>query len=219
MKTFTLSAVMMAISHVSATYTYIAGYEPQSDVMQHNRIDLDLEEIMSTHLPVNTGVLLSSCTGQECNWGGNTDNLTAPTVGAGNCGGDTQAGDCNTAYDIYRYGKYSNKTTTLRSLYAMGTKTKSSGNDASVDVDMVDNPAVSVMNSYWNSKLGTQNVWATDILEAAFQGTTIGDLNMATVGWDFRREIIQKGILYLNVFPYIVRIFIIAHVLNNRTQD
>ena len=51
MKTFTLSALMMAISHVSATYTYIAGYEPQSDVMQHNRIDLDLEEIMSTHLP------------------------------------------------------------------------------------------------------------------------------------------------------------------------
>ena len=219
MKTFTLSAVMMAISHVSATYTYIAGYEPQSDVLQHNRIDLDLDEIMSSHLPGNTGVLLSSCTGQECNWGGNTDNLTAPTVGAGNCGGDTQAGDCNTAYDIYRYGKYSNKTTTLRSLYAMGTKTKSSGNDASVDVDMVDNPAISVMNSYWNSILGTQTTWATDILEAAFQGTTIGDLNMATVGWDFRREIIQKGILYLNVFPYIVRIFIIAHVLNNRTQD
>ena len=85
----------------------------------------------------------------------------------------------------------------------------------SVDVDMVDNPAVSVMNSYWNSKLGTQNVWATDILEAAFQGTTIGDLNMATVGWDFRREIIQKGILYLNVFPYIVRIFFLSsHVLH-----
>ena len=59
MKTFTLSAVMMAISHVSATYTYIAGYEPQSDVLQHNRIDLDLDEIVSSHLPGNTGVLLS----------------------------------------------------------------------------------------------------------------------------------------------------------------
>ena len=52
----------------------------------------------------------------------------------------------------------------------MGTKTKSSGNDASVDVDMVDNPAVSVMNSYWNSKLGTTNVWATGYSRSGVSG-------------------------------------------------
>ena len=193
---------MMTISHVSATYTYIAGYEPQTDVTQHNRIDLDLYEIMDEHLPSPVGVSLSSCTGQQCNWGGNTNDMSSPTVG--NCGGDSQAADCDTAYDIYRYGKHSNKTSTLRSLYAMGSKTKSSGNNPTLDVDMVDNAAVSIMNSYWNSKLGSQNMWSTDILEAAFGGTTIGDLDFATVGWDFRREVIQKGILYLNVFPYIV---------------
>jgi hypothetical protein len=200
-----LTIMMMALTtSVSATYTYIAGYEPQSDVVEHSNIDLDLEEIIS-NLPKPTNVAhdLNTCSGQTCNWGGNTDTLAAPSNGG--CGGNTQLADCTTAYDIYRYGKHSNKTSTLRTLYGMGTKTKSSGNSATVDVDMVHNPAVAMMNSYWNSKLGTQNVWAQDILEAAFEGTTIGDLNFSTVGWDFRREVIQKGILYLNVYPYIVR--------------
>jgi hypothetical protein len=30
------------------------------------------------------------------------------------------------------------------------------------------------------------------------------DLNFGTVGRDFRKEAIQKGIVYLNVFPYVI---------------
>lgn len=192
-----LLLLLTIFTTTTATYTYIAGYEPQSDVVEHSKIDLDLQEIVN-RMPSNVGVDLNACSGQHCNWGGNTNTMNAPSNGP--------CQHCVTAYDIYRYGKHSNKTSTKRTLYGMGSKQKSSGNSATVDVDMVNNPAIKIMNSYWNDKLGgTQNMWAQDILEAAFQGTTIGDVDFSSVGWDFRREVIQKGILYLNVYPYIVR--------------
>ena len=192
-----LLLLLTIFTTTTATYTYIAGYEPQSDVVEHSKIDLDLQEIVN-RMPSNVGVDLNACSGQHCNWGGNTNTMNAPSNG--------RCQHCVTAYDIYRYGKHSNKTSTKRTLYGMGSKQKSSGNSATVDVDMVNNPAIKIMNSYWNDKLGgTQNMWAQDILEAAFQGTTIGDVDFSSVGWDFRREVIQKGILYLNVYPYIVR--------------
>ena len=45
------------------------------------------------------------------------------------------------------------------------------------------------------------------MIKAAFDGTTVtgnSDLNFGTVGRDFRKEAIQKGIVYLNVFPYVI---------------
>ena len=42
------------------------------------------------------------------------------------------------------------------------------------------------------------------MVKAAFNGTSIGDLNFGTVGRDFRIEAIQKGIVYLNIFPYVI---------------
>merc|ERR1712159_854922 len=45
------------------------------------------------------------------------------------------------------------------------------------------------------------------MVKAAFDGTTVtgnADLNFGTVGRDFRKEAIQKGIVYLNVFPYVI---------------
>ena len=48
------------------------------------------------------------------------------------------------------------------------------------------------------------------MVKAAFDGTTVSggtgntDLNFGTVGRDFRKEATQKGIVYLNVFPYVI---------------
>lgn len=203
---FLCSCIVLHLRTISihATYTYIAGYEPRSDVIQHSRIDLDLADVISK-LPSNVNIELSECTGQQCNWGGNTNDMEAPLYGI--CGGATQQSDCIEAYDIYLSGKYSNKSNTLRTLYAMGSKSKTSNNNPSTDIDMENNPFVEIMNTYWNSKLGATSIdenWSRDILEAAFEGESLGPLNFGTVGWDFRREVIQKGILYLNVFPYII---------------
>jgi len=48
------------ITQALATYTYIAGYEPQSDVVQHSRIDLDVQDIIDG-LPAKNGKLVNDC--------------------------------------------------------------------------------------------------------------------------------------------------------------
>merc|ERR1711920_738287 len=63
---------------------------------------------------------------------------------------------------------------------------------------------IKVMNEYWESMGLNKYTWGYDIIEAAFLGNTWGDINFGTVGDDFRREVIQKGIVYLNVFPYVI---------------
>jgi hypothetical protein len=63
------------------------------------------------------------------------------------------------------------------------------------------------MNKYWKSKGLDEHTWGYDMIKAAFDGTTVtgnSDLNFGTVGRDFRKEAIQKGIVYLNVFPYVI---------------
>ena len=45
------------------------------------------------------------------------------------------------------------------------------------------------------------------MVKAAFDGTIVAGnphLNFGTVGRDFRKEAIQKGIVYLNIFPYVI---------------
>lgn len=72
------------------------------------------------------------------------------------------------------------------------------------------------MNAYWKSKgLETNSggpTWSKDIIQAAFDGTALAHsdsskgnvFNFATAGSTFRKEVIQKGISYLNVFPYVI---------------
>ena len=60
------------------------------------------------------------------------------------------------------------------------------------------------MNKYWKDKGLNEHRWGYDMVKAAFDGTSIGDLNFGTVGRDFRKEAIQKGIVYLNIFPYVI---------------
>merc|ERR1712060_576976 len=88
--------------------------------------------------------------------------------------------------------------------FASGAENKKSGNDDTRDVMYRDNSYIKVMNEYWESKSLNKYTWGYDIIDAAFSASTIGAINFGTVGDDFRREVIQKGIVYLNVFPYVI---------------
>merc|ERR1711990_1056845 len=167
---------------------HIAGYEPASDVIQHSRIDLDVDNIIND-LPSKNGGDINDCTDNKCNFNGAT--LTGE-------GGDS--------YSVWTNGKYSKKSSGLRTIrgFASNAATKSSGNNAATDVDYKDNGFIRVMNAYWKKKGLDEFTWGEQIVEAAFKGTTIGDIDFSKVGWDFRKETIGKGTVYLNVFPYVI---------------
>jgi len=174
------------VSCISATYTYIAGYEPQSEVAEHAEIDLDVRDIISL-LPAADGGDLNDCA--KCDWSFAPFNVSLMD-----------------ARNIWLNGKNSNKSNSMRSIavFSSGAEAKESGNDATRDVAYRDNSYIKVMNEYWESKGLNKYTWGYDIIDAAFSGSTIGGINFGTVGDDFRREVIQKGIVYLNIFPYVI---------------
>jgi len=180
---FISKCIMLAVG----TYTYIAGYEPQSDVVQHSRIDLDVQAIINL-LPSADGGALSDCSGTHCDWD------------------SAYHDDIMAAWDIWENGKYSAKNGSNRSIggFSAGAETKSSGNDINTDVDYRNNGYISVMNAYWFGKGLNAYTWGYDIINATFNGEQIGTIDMSQVGDDFRREVIQKGIVYLNIFPYVI---------------
>merc|ERR1712091_14602 len=167
---------------------HIAGYEPASDVIQHSRIDLDVDSIIND-LPAKNSQKVNDCTGNYCNYEGTT-----------------MSGDAGDSYDAWTNGKYSKKSSGIRKIrdFAKNAATKPSGNDAATDVDYKDNGFISVMNAYWKKKGLDEFTWGEEIVDAAFKGTAIGDIDFSKVGWDFRKETIGKGIVYLNVFPYVI---------------
>jgi hypothetical protein len=56
---------------VSATFTYIAGYEPRSTVTTHAQIDLDAKDIIKhEHWPANNAAAYMDCAANACNWDG-----------------------------------------------------------------------------------------------------------------------------------------------------
>merc|ERR1712091_196976 len=181
---------MGACIDAAATPVNIAGYEPASDVIQHARIDLDVNAIIDD-LPGKNSADINDCVNNQCKY--DADNMAAP-VTAGK------------ASDVWTNGKYSRKSSSLRNIrgFAKGAATKSSGNDAATDVDYKDNGFISVMNAYWKKKGLNEFTWGEQIVDAAFKGTAIGDIDFSKVGWDFRKETIGKGIVYLNVFPYVI---------------
>merc|ERR1712162_11349 len=174
----------------AATPVNIAGYEPASDVIQHARIDLDVNAIIDD-LPGKNSADINDCVDNKCKY--DADNMDATVTNA-------------KASDVWTNGKYSRKSSSLRNIrgFAKGAATKSSGNDAATDVDYKDNGFISVMNAYWKKKGLNEFTWGEQIVDAAFKGTAIGDVDFSTVGWDFRKETIGKGIVYLNVFPYVI---------------
>merc|ERR1719419_1959614 len=172
---------------VHGTYTYIAGYEPQSDVVEHSEIDLDVQDIINA-LPEADSGDLEDCSGTNCDWD------------------TTYHDDVMAAWDIWQNGKNSAKSTSIRTIagFSTGAATKSSGNSVDTDVDYKDNSYISIMNDYWHSKGLDAYTWGYDIINATFNGEQIGIIDMGLVGDDFRREVVQKGIVYLNIFPYVI---------------
>jgi len=181
--TFIFSALSI---FATGTYTYIAGYEPQSDVVEHSEIDLDVLDIINL-LPAADSGLLGDCT--ACDWETNYQEQVLR------------------AFDIWENGKNSAKTTTNRSIavFSSGAETKESGNEVDTDVAYRDNIYIATMNNYWERKGLDMYTWGYDIIEDTFMAESISNLiDMSAVGDDFRREVIQKGIVYLNIFPYVI---------------
>jgi len=182
--TATLVASVCSI-FVVGTYTYIAGYEPQSDVVEHSQIDLDVRDIINLLPDADTGEL-EDCT--NCDWD------------------SVYHDDIMEAWYIWENGKNSAKNSSNRSIgvFSKGAETKESGNSVD-DVAYRDNSYIYVMNDYWERKGLNRYTWGYDIINATFNGGVISDIiNMSAVGDDFRREVIQKGIVYLNIFPYVI---------------
>ena len=70
-----------------------------------------------------------------------------------------------------------------------------------------DNTFIAIMNKYWLSKSLDEHTWGEQMIKAAFEGTKVGTnthLDFSTVGRDFRKEAIQKGNVYTNIFPYVI---------------
>merc|ERR1711871_1511423 len=194
------------VDTVSSTIEDYAGYEPITDVTMHSRIDLDLEEITTAANigeTCDSSCKLSYCSvattvmadGTDCNYDGTT--LPWPTSADG-------------SFDIWTNGEHSKKSTSMRTIrgFVSGAKTKASGNSPSTqDVAYKDNKFIAIMNKYWKSKNLDEHTWGEQMIKAAFEGTKVGSnthLDFSTVGRDFRKEAIQKGIVYTNIFPYVI---------------
>ena len=200
------SLFSLRFQHAAATFKYFAGYEPQTNVTAPALIDLDVEDIVSG-LGGTCGIscLLNDCgfdtvaaKGNGCNYDGSTVSWPYETGDHG-------------AFDVWRNGKNSfRSTSSTRAIreFASGAKTKASGNSPSTnDVAYKDNKFVAIMNKYWLSKSLDEHTWGEQMIKAAFEGTKIGTnthLDFSTVGRDFRKEAIQKGIVYVNIFPYVI---------------
>merc|ERR1712159_382719 len=137
------------------------------------------------------GSILEFPSGDTCQWG--NDKVLD---------GGTSCNATSNAYDIWLEGQNSEKSSAMRkiSAFASGAATKG----ASASVPYRDNKYIAIMNKYWKSKGLDEHTWGYDMIKAAFDGTNVGHMNFGTVGRDFRKEAIQKGIVYLNVFPYVI---------------
>lgn len=217
-------ACTLRVPGVTGT-VYLAGYEPLTNVVEHSEIDLDLGNISSKSIlggECASACLVNDCsattvfsTGNGCNYDGST--VAFPKGSDCQWGtdkvldGGSTCGSTSSPYDIYLNGQNSMKSSAVRSItgFSTGAATKSSGTRTD-DVDYKDNAFVLVMNSYWLSKGLNQYTWGSDMIKAAFDGTVVSggtgntDLNFGTVGRDFRTESIKKGIVYLNIYPYVI---------------
>merc|ERR1712164_70816 len=131
---------------------------------------------------------------------------------------ETDVAKCNTSYGIWRFGHNSHKSNEVRSfwLFADGLSGTGKRTGNARPVGSHQNSFIGRMNAYWKSKgLETNSggpTWSKDIIQAAFDGTALAHsdsskgnvFNFATAGSTFRKEVIQKGISYLNVFPYVI---------------
>merc|ERR1712025_1403761 len=150
------ASVSYAHAQAAGGYTYIAGYEPRSTVEQHANIDKDVRDIISA-LPSNNGGALSNCDGNNCKWHADTSDLVSshlyPTIFDTACAHSeatvSTTDQCLSPYGIWKYGKYSLKSTSVRSIgtgFGMGLKNGKSSNNGVADVASGDNPFIGRMN-------------------------------------------------------------------------
>jgi hypothetical protein len=195
---------------VSCQTGYFAGYEPLTNVARDSMIDLDLIDIESA-LGSNCGEALGECGGtagcptNSCEY--ESGIMTFPTAD-GHCEftvtdyENTNSPACSNAYDIWKHGKNSPKSSGMRSIsgFASGAATKGS----SASVPYKSNAFISVMNAYWKGKDLDEYTWGEQMIKGAFEGILVGDLNFGIVGRTFRKEAIKKGLVYLNIYPYAI---------------
>ena len=141
--------VLSTLAHTaSATYIYIAGYEPQSNVTKHNSLDLDLKDIMAG-LPKSNGQQGTSCTGDDCKWG----SAIGPVETCSGHSGATldTSSACQTSYAIWRYGKNSLKSSSVRSFWGFADGISGAGKNSGTNnpVGSHENQFIGRMNAYW----------------------------------------------------------------------
>jgi len=166
--------------------TLIADYQARSDVKEQSQIDLDVCDIINL-LPDPNGEMLQNCT--SCSW----DSVYHEQI--------------MEAWSIWENGQNTAKLTENRTIgiFSSAAETKESGNGVDTDVAYRDNPYISVMNEYWNRQDLNRYTWGYEIINATFNGEDIaGVIDMGAVGDDFRREVVKKGIVYFNIFPYVI---------------
>jgi len=199
---------------VEATYKYFAGYEPLTNVTRHSMIDLDLKDISSSSaLGKNCGEKLNDCGAttdcptNACQYDGAAGTMPFPSVD-GNCEFTvanyvkTNNPTCTNSYDIWTHGKHSLKEDKVRSISAFASGAATKGSSASVPYK--DNAFISIMNKYWKSKGLDEHTWGHQMIDAAYKGIKIGDLDFAKTGRTFRKEAIKKGLVYMNIYPYVI---------------
>ena len=180
---------------------------------EHSEIDLDLINIMG-NLGGTCGAscALKDCSatsvatdGTGCNYDGSTVEFPSGTTCQWGEDKVLDSGTCDVnanAYDIWLNGQNSAKSSAMRNIAAFASGAAIKG--ASASVPYKNNKYIAIMNKYWKSKGLDEHTWGYDMIKAAFDGTNVGDMNFGTVGRDFRKEAIQKGIVYLNIFPYVI---------------
>ena len=192
--------------------TYMAGYEPLNDMTERAEMDLDLVAMIGT--PSTDSWMLggecaascslsASCTntvyasGTGCYFTGST--MAWPETTSAKYTGATDGSE--SAYTIWKYGYQSDAG--ARNFYGFAnamTAGKSSGSGT----DMRENKWMKIMNTYWAFKGLGQYSWPVEMIAGAFEGNTVGAVNFAKVGRDYRVQAIKKGTVYMNVFPYII---------------
>jgi len=168
------------VSCILGTFDIVAGYEARLYHVEALEIDLDIREIISL-LPDLIGGDLGDCV--ICDW-----NATL----------HANIRRAESIWDLGNHVSYGTKN------WSYGAASRESEIVGTLDVAYRDNSYISVMNEYWESKGLDKYTWGGDIVQAAFSGISIGDINLGTVGDDFRRVVIQKGIVYLTYFPWVI---------------
>jgi len=200
-----------------------ASYEPLTDVSEHAEIDLDLQHLIAgLGGTCRADCVLGECsqqtsdkdTGYGCEYdeaemafpSGDTCQWDGLTLREGTCTVQDPENYDHTsdakAFDVWLNGANSAKSAGMRAISGFASGAASKGNGATVSYR--NNKHISVMNDYWNLKGLDQYTWGYDMVRGAFEGTTVGDVKFGEVGRTFRKEAIQKGIMNMNIFPYVI---------------